>query len=52
MAVAQQFMVDHHMCVGFCTTVRLELVRKGLCAPTINGFGTTYYQDMRPLNAG
>lgn len=49
MAVAQQFMIDHHMCVGFCTTVRLELCRAGLSAPTINGSGICYYQDIRPL---
>ena len=49
MAVAQQFMIDHHMCVGFCTTVRLELCRKGLSAPIVNGSGICTYQDIRPL---
>ena len=49
MAAWQQFSIDHHLCVGFCTTVRLELVRKGLSAPIVNGSGTCYYQDIRPL---
>jgi len=47
--VAQQYMVDHCISIGLCTTVRLELVRKGLSAPPVNGAGIVLYQDIRPL---